>query len=84
MDIELLRKCAKCVYLATEKEVADDIAGHLNAAADEITSLRQQLTKPADDTISVSKGEWEAMKKLLDNHVSSLSSTDTRGNDGTS
>jgi hypothetical protein len=66
-----------------------------------ITSLRQQLTKPADepkinltacleptfeeppefeqspsfeqsladDTISVSKGEWEAMKKLLDNQA---------------
>jgi regulator of replication initiation timing len=33
----------------------------------EIDRLRQQLTKPADDTISVSKGEWEAMKKLLDN-----------------
>lgn len=24
---------------------------------------RQQLTKPADDTISVSKGEWEAVSK---------------------
>jgi hypothetical protein len=49
MDIELLRKCAKCVYLATEKEVADDIAGYLNSAADEIISLRQQLTKPAPE-----------------------------------
>jgi hypothetical protein len=45
-------------------------------------ALRQQLTKPADDTISVSKGEWEAMKKLLDNQVNSLSSTDTESNDG--
>jgi hypothetical protein len=27
-------------------------------------SLRQQLTKPADDTFSVSKGEWEAMEEL--------------------
>jgi regulator of replication initiation timing len=36
----------------------------------EIDRLRQQLTKPADDTISVSKGEWEAMKKLLDNQGS--------------
>jgi hypothetical protein len=77
MDIELLRKCAKCVYLATEKEVADDIAGYLNSAADEIISLRQQLTKPADvtckstlkrlaiqqadDTITLPIAEYEAL-----------------------
>jgi hypothetical protein len=73
----------------------------LQGLIDTITSLRQQLTKPADeprinltaclepkfenppefeqspsfeesladDTISVSKGEWEAMKKLLDNQA---------------
>jgi hypothetical protein len=29
----------------------------------ENASLRQQLTKPADDTISVSKGEWEAVSR---------------------
>jgi regulator of replication initiation timing len=32
----------------------------------EIDRLRQQLTKPTDDTISVSKGEWEAMKSDAD------------------
>jgi hypothetical protein len=55
------------------------------ATMDSAIALRAYLKfKPADDTISVSKGEWEAMKKLLDNKGSSLSSTDTRGNDGTS
>jgi hypothetical protein len=45
MDIELLRNCAKCVYLACDKEVADVISKRLNNAADEITSLRQQLAE---------------------------------------
>jgi hypothetical protein len=33
------------------------------AYSESLGTIRQQLTKPADDTISVSKGEWEAISK---------------------
>lgn len=38
-----LRKAAVCVYIATESSVADDIAEHLNKAADEIDRLTERL-----------------------------------------
>jgi len=41
-DLEELRKVATCVFLAAEKEVAEDIAKHIMDAADEISHLRQE------------------------------------------
>jgi hypothetical protein len=37
----------------------------IDEAIAEITSLRQQLTKPADDTITLPIAEWEAAKEAL-------------------
>lgn len=51
-DTELigkLRKQAKCVYLATDKEVADDLSAGLTAAADRIAELEAEIR------------EWESM-----------------------
>lgn len=42
-QINKIRKVAKCVYLATDKEVADDISSTLNQAADTIESLSAKL-----------------------------------------
>lgn len=42
-QINKIRDVAKCVYLVIEKEVADDIAGTLNQAADTIESLSAKL-----------------------------------------
>jgi hypothetical protein len=48
---------------------AKDFHTHYEEAAKEIISLRQQLTKPADDTITLSITEYEQLladKKRLD------------------
>jgi hypothetical protein len=61
---------------------AKDFHTHYEEAAKEIISLRQQLTKPADDTISVSKPEYEQLvadKKLLDSGEIILSGDDGFG-----
>lgn len=42
-QINKIRKVAKCVYLAADKEVADDIASTLNQAADTIETLFEKL-----------------------------------------
>ena len=42
-QVKKIRKVAKCVYLSTEKEVADDIASTLNQAADTIEALSAKL-----------------------------------------
>lgn len=42
-QINKIRKVAKCVYLSTDKEVADDIASTLNQAADTIEALSAKL-----------------------------------------
>lgn len=42
-QVNKIRKVAKCVYLATDKEVADDIASTLNQAADTIEALSVKL-----------------------------------------
>ena len=42
-QINKIRKVAKCVYLTTDKEVADDISGTLNQAADTIEILSAKL-----------------------------------------
>jgi hypothetical protein len=82
MDIQpLYEEFAMSKYVNTAHRDANILLA-IKTLREENQFLRQQLTKPADDTISVSKGEWEAMKKLLDNQVNSLSSTDTESNDG--
>ena len=43
MDTNELKSAARCIYLATEEKVAQDISRKLIWAADEITSLRKQL-----------------------------------------
>lgn len=42
-QVNKIRKVAKCVYLATDKEVADDIASTLNQSADTIEALSAKL-----------------------------------------
>lgn len=42
-QINKIRKVAKCVYLAMDKEAADDIAGTLNQAADTIEALSAKV-----------------------------------------
>lgn len=44
-QVNKIRKVAKCVYLATDKEVADDISSTLNQAADTIEALSAKLEK---------------------------------------
>lgn len=44
-SIDELRKAAKCVYIATEEAVADDLARILNAAADRIAELEAENGK---------------------------------------
>ena len=43
--IEEIRKAAKCVYLACEKPVADDISAKLNWAADELDARGQRIAE---------------------------------------
>lgn len=42
-QVKKIRNVAKCVYLATDKEVADDISSTLNQAADTIEALSAKL-----------------------------------------
>lgn len=42
-QVNKIRKVAKCVYLATDKEVSDDIASTLKQAADTIEALSAKL-----------------------------------------
>lgn len=42
-QVNKIRKVAKCVYLATDKEVAGDISSTLNQAADTIEALSAKL-----------------------------------------
>jgi hypothetical protein len=74
--IEALRDCVLQLEYAAEYEGDPEAIKAKKKGEDALNAY-----KPADDTISVSKGEWEAMKKLLDNQDSSLSSTDTESND---
>jgi hypothetical protein len=72
MDIQpLYEEFAMSKYVNTAHRDANILLA-IKTLREENQFLRQQLTKPADDTISVSKGEWEAMKKLLDNQGSDI------------
>lgn len=42
-QVNKIRKVAKCIYLATDKEVAGDIASTLKQAADTIEALSEKL-----------------------------------------
>lgn len=42
-QLNKIRKVANCVYLATDKEVAGDIASTLNQAADTIETLSAKM-----------------------------------------
>jgi nitric oxide reductase large subunit len=61
--VEITSRLRLGAMIARDRNINLDFAKIADESADVIDSLRQQLTKPADDTISVSKGEWEAMKK---------------------
>lgn len=43
MNTAELRKAAKCIFLAVEENIAQDIADKLNKAAHEIDRLRNEL-----------------------------------------
>lgn len=49
-QVNKIRKVAKCVYLATDKEAADDIASTLNQAADTIEALSAKLAADLIET----------------------------------
>ena len=49
LDLEELRKVGTCVFLAAEKDVAEDIARHIMDAADEVDRLRAALEKIAKE-----------------------------------
>lgn len=57
-QVNKIRKVAKCVYLATDKEAADDIASTLNQAADTIEALSAKLA-------AVNSGGWIAISERL-------------------
>ena len=61
METEELRKAAQCVYLATEKSIADDIAGKLNDAAELIDKL-DAVTEKQDGQLEILV---EAMQKEI-------------------
>ena len=69
-QVKKIRKVAKCVYLAADKEVADDIANTLNQAADTIEALSAKLQAAKMDRSSAYYGEElkeakETIRKLL-------------------
>jgi hypothetical protein len=41
------------------------VQARIEGKVNELNSLRQQLTKPADDTITVSKAEWEVVRSAM-------------------
>jgi hypothetical protein len=63
MDIKEAVKVSKNIEQMGENSVYANKQYAIKLAKILLELRAQQLTKPADDTISVSKGEWEAMKK---------------------
>lgn len=57
-QVNKIRTVAKCVYLATDKEVADDIASTLHQAADTIEALSTKLS-------ATNGGGWIACEDRL-------------------
>lgn len=56
--VNKIRKVAKCVYLAADKEVSEDIASTLNQAADTIEALSEKLA-------AANFGGWIAVEDKL-------------------
>ncbi len=48
MNTQELRKAARCVFLACEKPVAQDLADKMNGAAHEIDELEKQIAELKD------------------------------------
>lgn len=57
MQTEELRKAAVAVFAATDENVAQDIAGKLNGAADEIDDLRGKLNTAEQTLDQFMKGK---------------------------
>lgn len=64
-QVNKIRKVAKCVYLATDKEVADNIADTLNQDADTIEALS---TKASAENMERSDRYYEIRKELSEQH----------------
>lgn len=64
--VDNLLKAAKCVYLACEESVADDLSGRLKSAATELTRLTSELeaAKRERDFWKTSSDDWEKSHKL--------------------
>lgn len=60
-QVNKIRKVAKCVYLAADKEISDDIASTLNQAADTIEALSAKLEAANMDN----GGGWIACEDRL-------------------
>lgn len=57
-QVNKIRKVAKYVYLATDKEVANDIASTLNQAADTIEALSAKLAANMERSDRYYGGGW--------------------------
>jgi hypothetical protein len=80
--VEITSRLRLGAMIARDRNINLDFAKIADESADVIDILRQQLTKPADDTISVSKPEYEQLvadKKLLDSGEIILSGDDGFG-----
>jgi sialic acid synthase SpsE len=80
MDIDYMRKnlnvLARDIHSYTDAEMARALLRLANVSCAD--TVRQQLTKPADDTISVSKGEWEAMLETKKNYSDLIMSVERK------
>jgi len=59
MDPQELRKAAKCVYIACDSPVADDLSAKLSGAADGIDKLRAENAKLTERT-----AEWKMLSEM--------------------
>jgi hypothetical protein len=85
LNLEELRKVGTCVFLAAEKEVAEDIARHIMDAADEIERLQAAL-KPFAEVAREWDGEPDSLEvelKAYDTGGPGLSVSDFRRADET-
>lgn len=56
--IEHAKKCAKCIYIAADKVVADDISQTINNLVAEIEYLENELNPQYEPLESVTPQEW--------------------------
>lgn len=80
-QVNKIRKVAKCVYLATDKEVADDIARTLKQAADTIETLSAKLAAAnMERSDKYYGGGWIACNDRLPEESGDYLITDEDGN----